>query len=220
MWHFYLKQHPDYDLLEHNLQIRSPDKRTLGELDLLIRHRYSHEVLHLELAVKFYLAVPQQPSEINLACYIGPGLKDRLLRKYQHTCNHQLPLSSSEVAQTQLAAKHLHVDQAQAVFRGRLFQPLAIAAEGQPAWLAQAQLGQLNTHANFLCLQRRQWFAAISENHDSHAFDQLTHQLASPLERPLQVAVIDPHTQQETRRLFVVPDHWEAAARDCLYQPL
>ncbi|WP_417578887.1 DUF1853 family protein [Nitrincola sp.] len=220
LWHFYFKHHPDYQLLLHNLQIKAPDNHTLGELDLLIRNRHSHEVFHLELAVKFYLAVPLYPSDNSLACYIGPGLKDRLLDKYQHTCNHQLPLSASDAAQAQLMARQIKVDQAQAVFRGRLFQPLAIAAKNQPAWLPQAELHQLNATETFLCLERRQWFAEQTIEHDSYNYDQLANHLATPLARPFQVAVIDPQTQQETRRLFVVPDSWEAAARDCLHQPL
>lgn len=220
LWHFYLKQHPDYELLAHNLQIQAPDNHTLGELDLLIRHRLNQEVFHLELAVKFYLAVPMHASDNNLACYIGPGLKDRLIDKYQHTCNHQLPLSKSEAATALLAAKNIKVNQAQAVFRGRLFQPLAIAKEDQPAWLAQSQLRLLNRTDHFLCLQRRQWFAEQTASHDSFDYNQLVSHLTSALAHPLQVAVIDPHTQQETRRLFLVPNDWEAAARHCLNQPL
>lgn len=220
LWHFYLRHHPDYQLLVNNLQIQGPDNRTLGELDLLIRNRHNHKVLHLELAVKFYLAVPLQPEDNSLACYIGPGLKDRLIDKYRHTCNHQLPLSGSNAAQALLAARKIKVDQAQAVFRGRLFHPLAIAANNQPAWLAQAQLQQLDSSAHFICLQRRQWFAEQSVPQGSYDYNQLVSNLSAPLTRPLQVAVIDPHTGQEMRRLFVVPDDWEAAARDCLSQPL
>lgn len=218
LWHFYFNHHPDYQLLVHNLQIKAPDNHTLGELDLLIRNRHSHEVHHLELTVKFYLAVAQQPSDINLACYIGPGLKDRLIDKYQHTCNHQLPLSGSNAAQAQLAARGIKVDQAQAVCRGRLFQPLALATTGQPAWLAQAQLHQLKSVAYFRCLERRQWFAEQPANHDNYDYNQLVIHLSTHLTHPLQVAVIDPQTKQETRRLFIVPDSWEAAARDCLSQ--
>lgn len=214
LWHFYLRQHPDYQLLAHNLQIRDTDQRTLGELDLLIQCQHPPCTLHLELAVKFYLALPDPDAANALTRYIGPGLKDLLIRKYQHTCQHQLTLSSRQEAQPPLAHLNIQVDQAQALFRGRLFQPWTEDSGLQPAWLAQHQLPRLPGDSIYLRLERRQWFA--EQLLPDAPLTSLSHQLDTPLERPVQVARIDPATGQERQRLFIVPDDWEARARQCL----
>ncbi|MEN8862546.1 MAG: DUF1853 family protein, partial [Lentimonas sp.] len=45
------------ELLASSLQVFDPNGRTLGELDFLLRETAGGQHVHLELAVKFYLAV-------------------------------------------------------------------------------------------------------------------------------------------------------------------
>ncbi|MEH6407427.1 MAG: DUF1853 family protein, partial [Leeuwenhoekiella sp.] len=81
---------PRYELIAKNLQIIH-NKRTLGEIDFLIRDLNENKVIHLELVYKFYLFDPLY-SENKYACWIGPNRKDSLPLKINKLREHQLPL--------------------------------------------------------------------------------------------------------------------------------
>jgi hypothetical protein len=71
-----------------NIVIQTP-ARTLGELDLIYQNSNA-EVVHLELAIKFYLL---SKGGTQLADFIGPAGHDRLDLKWDRLRQHQLPLS-------------------------------------------------------------------------------------------------------------------------------
>lgn len=96
LWHALLNLAPDIEILAHNIALREAG-RTLGELDLIIRAA-NGEIVHLELAIKFYMARPEllqqghskQCSDTSL--WWGPDPSDQLSRKLQRLIEHQLPL--------------------------------------------------------------------------------------------------------------------------------
>ncbi|EPC04508.1 hypothetical protein L861_04060 [Litchfieldella anticariensis FP35 = DSM 16096] len=103
LWQFLLAEAPGTHLLAHNLPIIE-DKRTLGELDLLYRNSATPAPIHLEVAIKFYLGLPEGPGEdSSQARWIGPGCADSLAIKYQHLQQHQLPLVYSPQARRLLS---------------------------------------------------------------------------------------------------------------------
>jgi len=79
---------PRYDSLAQGIQIRQEAGHTLGELDFLVRDLVSDRLIHLELAVKFYLAVETE-SGILLP---GPDARDNYFRKLEKMRSHQLVL--------------------------------------------------------------------------------------------------------------------------------
>ncbi|MFW6345852.1 MAG: DUF1853 family protein, partial [Halomonas sp.] len=97
LWQFLLVWAPGTELLAHNLRIVE-GKRTLGELDLLYRQTTDETVIHLEVAIKFYLGLTEGPGEPgNQARWIGPGGADSLAGKREHLHRHQLRLSERPV---------------------------------------------------------------------------------------------------------------------------
>lgn len=85
----------DYQVLAFN-QVINNSERTLGELDLLIKHK-SGEIIHLELALKFYLwAESDQASQFN---WVGAGLTDFLALKLARLASHQLKISQKAIKQ-------------------------------------------------------------------------------------------------------------------------
>ena len=72
----------NYDLLERNLQIQKDIHTTVGELDFLLRNLKTHQLIHLELATKFYLAVGSDLP--------GPDARDNYFKKLSHLQQHQL----------------------------------------------------------------------------------------------------------------------------------
>ncbi len=108
-------------ILAENIQIQK-NKRTLGELDLLLL--YNNTPIHLEIIYKFYLYdVNLNTSEIEH--WIGPNLKDSLSEKLNKLEQKQLPLLSSEYSQNtlkQLNLNHYNFEQ-QVLFKAQLYVP-------------------------------------------------------------------------------------------------
>ncbi|WP_110693809.1 DUF1853 family protein [Salinicola halophyticus] len=110
LWQWVLDHAPRTRLLAHNVTLRE-DRQTLGELDLLYATEAStatteaeHEPLiyHVELAIKFFLGLPEGPGdERNAARWIGIGSFDSLAIKCHRLEFHQLPKGRSPAAQHQ-----------------------------------------------------------------------------------------------------------------------
>lgn len=83
-----LKSTPRYDCLAQGVQIRQDSGHTLGELDFLVRDLVSDQLIHLELAVKFYLAVETESGVL----LPGPDARDNYFRKLEKMRSHQLVL--------------------------------------------------------------------------------------------------------------------------------
>jgi len=109
-----------YRLVARNLPLRL-DGKTLGELDMLIQDRETGELMHWELALKFYLGLPGEPEE---RAWPGPdNPNDQLTRKIDHLYRQQLPRSTEPAVAALLAEQGLHVDRRLLLTRGRLFYP-------------------------------------------------------------------------------------------------
>ncbi|GGC94938.1 DUF1853 family protein [Vreelandella lutescens] len=93
LWQLLLDNAPNTRLLANNLRIHQR-RITLGELDMLYRTRKNPAPVHLEVAIKFYLGLPEGPGEAtSQSRWIGPGGLDSLALKCSHLLHHQLPLS-------------------------------------------------------------------------------------------------------------------------------
>jgi len=79
---------PNFDLLARNLQIQKDHHTTLGELDFLLREHATGQLIHLELATKFYLAV-ETDDGLELP---GPDARDNYFKKLARLRSHQLQL--------------------------------------------------------------------------------------------------------------------------------
>ncbi len=103
---------------QFNLQIRSAE-RTLGELDALLKTPQG--VMHLELALKFYLGFGDD--------WIGPNRRDRLADKIRHTRDHQLAMAQQPETRAALDPEW-QPSQSQALMRGCLFHAANPAFRG------------------------------------------------------------------------------------------
>lgn len=102
LWHWILEQAPAIQPLAQNLAIRD-NKRTLGELDIVYRQQTTGDLIHLEVAIKYYLGLPEGPKENQAQCrWIGPAGVDSLAIKAGHSEHQQLPLSEHPLARQQL----------------------------------------------------------------------------------------------------------------------
>ncbi len=144
-------------------------KRTVGELDLLFRDGESCH--HWELAVKFFLHVPELAPDLG-DCFVGPQTRDRFHLKIARVRDHQVPLAGHAAAARVLAP--WQPLRSAALLRGRLFYP---ASSGWDAgvggssvapnhlrgwWCPVDRCDERLPHADsYALLTRREWLAPI-----------------------------------------------------------
>ena len=85
-----IKSSANFKVLYENIQIIE-NKKTIGEIDFIIEEINTKQVIHLELAYKFYLLDPSISSEL-INNWIGPNRNDSLREKLEKLKSKQLPL--------------------------------------------------------------------------------------------------------------------------------
>lgn len=182
LWHYYWHHEPDTQVLKHSLQVIEHGN-TVGEADFLLTHR--GEVVHVELACKFYLRWQEQ--------WLGPNAQDSWQHKAAQMRNKQLTLLATEAGLSTLNQQALpHPSRSMAICKGRLFNQLD--------WLHADKRARL-INQPYHILQRQQWLAEVRG-----APHQLNDILALSIDRPVCIAVIKEN--HETHRFFIVPNHW------------
>jgi hypothetical protein len=120
---YYLEHNSPYKILTQNIQVFNK-KTTLGELDFIIQHTATQQVIHVEQVYKFYLYVPDAILYQNDP-WIGPNNKDSFQQKMDKLTQKQFPLLYQE--ETKNALEHLQLDlsniQQQLSFKAALFLP-------------------------------------------------------------------------------------------------
>jgi len=119
------------------------DKRTLGELDLLVQDLASGRVIHLELALKFYLWVPGQRSPV----WVGSGLHDFMADKVQRLYQHQLCLPDLARARQCWPTNLPYPTEHRLWMPGRLYVPESSQALGVPHTQFRDTPFELNSQA-------------------------------------------------------------------------
>lgn len=84
----------DYTIIAKELQIID-QKTTLGEIDFLVQHTESQNVIHVELCYKFYL-YDDKTGTTELEHWVGPNKNDSLIQKINKLKNKQFPLLYDE----------------------------------------------------------------------------------------------------------------------------
>ena len=221
LWQFFLQRHSFYTLHAANLQINGQG-RTLGALDLLLEDHHRGEVIHLELAVKFYLHYRRSQEAARLADWIGPNPDDNLAIKVSHLLCDQLPLSELEQARAAIRQRGLPLPTRRVgIMKGYLFSPPDDSREPGPPVNAGHLRGRWCHRAQLAGLQARypglRW-GVVDRNHwldPSPAVADSAPRVASrldelPGDQP-QLLVArdnDRHSGEYGARVFVAPDGW------------
>jgi hypothetical protein len=90
LMHYFLAHFDDTELILANYQLIK-DKLTIGEIDFIFS--WKGKVIHLEMAVKFYL---RHKHSNEFQDWIGPSGNDNLYKKLKKVKNHQLKLTLNE----------------------------------------------------------------------------------------------------------------------------
>ncbi len=113
----YLENFPRYKLLASNLQLIE-NKVTIGELDYLLKDLKTHEFIHLEFSIKYYLKTKIKDKTI----FLGPSTKDWMNRKIIKLKTHQTQLSNTHKRLLPVELREISFKQ-KAIIKGCLFYP-------------------------------------------------------------------------------------------------
>ena len=115
---FWLSISPNYQEKLNNIQIIE-DKHTYGELDFIIEEITTGKIIHLEVAVKFYLGSEPLADPYR---WFGTTTKDQLGKKIDHLKNHQTQLTKKYPNQLKQYFTET-IDERHCIIKGRLFYP-------------------------------------------------------------------------------------------------
>ena len=226
LWHFFLAQDPEVELVAHNLPVTS-DGRTLGEFDCIYFCRRRQRHVHLELAVKFYLGWRDAPDKVSVSDWsdwLGPELRDRLDLKISHLLQRQIRLGEREPARQLLHKLGIHDLQREIEIKGYLFRPFRVSLPPPAAfnpgralnnWLPLGTLPEWHRELaapQYLPLPRPEWLAParLSGDRSAIAPGELRDKLEALLGkygRPQLVAALDDQGM-EVNRFFVTGPGW------------
>jgi len=231
LWHFFLQQDPQIDLLAHNLAVRTPQK-TVGEFDCLYYCHLRQHHIHLELAVKYYLShrdktTTQCSSHWNE--WLGPNNRDNLHRKIHHLTQHQIQLGEHPAAQTVLNQLGINDLRKEIEIKGYLFQsqtdPLPAphafnSKQTLSRWLDIDELEPFlvaRRYSAYSILEKTHWLASA---HSSPGYDEeiFAHALSQQLSngfrtdsRPRLIAAFGADGR-ECERFFVTDRNWPSGS--------
>ncbi|MCY1290206.1 hypothetical protein D3C81_725250 [compost metagenome] len=238
--HFALRHMQGLTLLAANVPVRHAGAhgiRTLGELDFVWREQASGDVVHWEMAAKFYLMAGAGPVPA-MHDFVGPNMVDRLGDKLGHLVGRQLPLGRTPEARALLG--HV-VDRSEVYLLGWLFyrdgqvpaglDRLGIAPDHLQGWWSTLDGWRARAAARpglrWCRLPRSGWLsgalvpASGTEEVDA-LYATLAQRFADPRhdhgwrrEAPVMLCELEPAGHgwwRECSRGFVVPPGWEARA--------
>jgi hypothetical protein len=226
LWFYWLSHHRRYQLVENNIQVII-DGETLGEIDFIVFDRVAKQMIHWELAVKFYLGIGDTRKMSN---WHGPHLHDRLDIKVQHLIDRQSLITAEPRVSQWLKQNDLAVDQCAVILKGRLYYPwLKLSPTGQEntltgvippqistpdhlksRWLRLSEFTQeFHNDGRFMPLINTGWLEKIptSREGDCYSKEAIIKMVSNKEMRlPLHLQLCEP--RQGWDRVFLVDENW------------
>ena len=182
------KSSSNYKILYESIQLFE-DNRTIGELDFILLNQNTKQLIHVELAYKFYLYDPSFSSEI-INNWIGPNRNDLLKEKLDKTKNKHFPLLYHNAAESKLDRIDNNDITQKLCLLVSLFVPYNFTAH-LPSGYQKAIKGYYLNVEDFLKLDhseklfylpgRMEWGIDPSENEDWKNFNQVYHSICKSI---------------------------------------
>lgn len=177
----YLKQSKHYDLLASNLQIQGKTE-TLGELDYIVRDLKANQVIHVELACKFYLydtgATVSEEEK-----WIGPNRKDRLFEKLEKIKHKQFPLLQNDKTIQTLIKLDIEIPSVQELcLKAFLFIPKEMDVQEFPInyqecivglWMKPEDFDEEDKSAVYAIPDKKEWLLPMAHISEWHSFPEI-----------------------------------------------
>ena len=234
LWDFYLSYSPKTKLITKNLQVIQ-DKRTLGEFDFIYENLEPRNFVHLEVAVKYYLGVPEidhcrNVDYSSLDCWIGPNINDRLDIKLDKLINFQSRLSESNRGKELLSQFSINEITPEICLLGYLFYPLNESMKpptdsnkkhNRGYWTPLANLNSLVSKEEYWqVIEKPFWLSPLEVESETKLGRALTvarvEQIVEKFNRPVLIGSFIPNQKSFLRKdlYFIVPDTWRKSVVD------
>ena len=210
-------------ILAQNLPVRVAG-RTLGELDFLVHDPVSDQVVHHEIAVKFYMGWTGTQTGGRPPGWYGPDTRDQLSHKLKRLREHQLPMWRSDEGRKCLHREGLPEPQAtQLGLYGYLFQrqhagipPLPDGIRAPGAGVTWKPHAEFTPEPDYKILQlpvtKPDWLGPVQYPPDFRFNPRLLEEaLAVSSRRAIMVASLKRTSQGfwlEAGREFLTPEGW------------
>jgi len=184
-----IKSSTNYRVRYENVQVIE-DKKTIGEIDLIIEAINTKQLFHVELAYKFYLFDPNI-STTTINNWIGPNRNDSLKEKLEKLKTKQFPLLYHETAKSMFDdIKIGEVSQALCLLVS-LFIPYEYKGNFNPAYEKAIKgyyinlevfIGLDDSAKTYYIPPKKEWGMDPSENETWAAFDGVEKQIQTSIQ--------------------------------------
>ncbi len=173
-----------YQLLYKNVQVLD-GKRTIGELDFIIQEKETTDIIHLELAYKFYL-LDSHISSTEKENWIGPNRKDTLVEKLVKLKTKQFPLLFDSRTQKTLRELDVSLLRQELCLLANLFIPYEYNGNVSEAYLPAIKGWYLNwvdyqkmdhEATQYYVPEKKQWGMAPLSNDSWFSFQEVHQEL-------------------------------------------
>lgn len=211
---YYVTHFAEEEILAHNEQVIF-DKKTLGELDFILKNSRTQEVTHVELVYKFYLFDPSISGDITH--WIGPNRRDSFPEKLNRLKTQQFPLLHRK--ETLPILKRLNVDPTKIIqklcFKANLFLPKKLAEKRDFSminpealagfWIKASEFTKEDYgEAVFYSPKKPDWPVEPQQNKNWFSYDEIQPQIARLLDKEQSPLVWMKTSEKEYHRFFIV----------------
>ena len=207
----YIKQSNIFELLIANLQI-TDDKETIGELDYIVKDLIKKEIIHIELACKFYL-YDVNAGVIEEEKWIGPNRKDRLSDKLGKIKMKQFPLLRKTETIKKLEELEVEIPTSQELcLKAFLFLPKKMKSNTLATnfancvvghWIKHKEFNEEDKTALYAIPNKKEWLLPIEKIKTSRSFSEIQKLINLQIQNK-KSPLIYKKTPDKLERFFVV----------------
>ena len=205
-----LKATKTFDICFENIQVQK-ERRTIGELDIIIQDTNSKKITHVEIAYKFYLYDPNITGN-NIEKWIGPNRNDNLSKKINKLSSHQFPLLFKQETKDKINLDMSTISQA-ILFKAQIFIPLSLKHDLFPEINSKAICGYYVSFEEFktnpftdseFCIPSKQnWLCNPKTNENWYLFPEIIEELQSLMLQKRAPLIWRKNVKNETHKLFI-----------------
>lgn len=184
-----IKSSTNYKVLYENIQIIEEEK-TIGEIDFILQNQKTKQILHVELAYKFYLFDSSISTE-PINNWIGPNRNDSLQEKLEKLKTKQFPLLYHNCTKTALTTIAINEVSQALCLLVNLYIPYEYKANFNPVY-QKAIKGYYFNFETFIKLDdptktyyiptKKEWGMEPAENENWLVFNEIEKQINTSMQ--------------------------------------
>lgn len=219
--HYFFIFHPNIEVLEFGKQIFN-GKITIGEMDFILMNKTSKEIIHLEVAVKYFA---KKKGESDFKYFICPNGKRNFDDKIEKTFGKQLRITERPETKALLNKKNYFPIKSYHFIKGILFYHTDEIDTFEHSnlnpnhkkswWMFQKEIMELNNESKYKIVHKLKWLSEEIEEDESELLSkkELMGVLSSHFEIISQGQLIVEFEKsellwRERSRGFVVDNEW------------